>query len=245
MLQLNMELLLVGLLVLFAAFMGTISGFGMSSIMLPLLSLYYPLPETLLFVGIIHFFGDLWKILLFKNGFKFKLILLFGLPGIITGYIGARSVFSFPEVILTRLLGLVLIFFVLLIFVKPNFKLPNRNWITAMAGSIDGLLAGITGIGGPIRSVFLSAFDFPKAVYIAASGAIGMMIDSVRITTYINGGIELNRLLGWGLIIFIPVSFTGAKLGKKVVNKIPQERFRYLVGSFLLVIACLLLVNSL
>ena len=225
--------------------MGTISGFGTSSIMLPVMALFYPLPESLLFVAIIHFFGDLWKILLFKNDIKLKLILTFGLPGIITSFIGARLVFAFPEVILMRLLSLILIFFVLLIFFKPNFKLPDKNALTMGAGTLDGLLAGITGVGGPIRAAFLSAFNFPKAVYIAASGAIGMMIDSVRITTYIFGGIELSPLLGWGLIALVPLSFVGAKLGRKAVNRVPQERFRYLIGSFLLIIAVMMLLTAL
>ena len=46
--------LLVVLLTFLAAFAGTVTGFGTSTILVPILSLWYPLPETLLFVGVVH-----------------------------------------------------------------------------------------------------------------------------------------------------------------------------------------------
>ena len=37
----------------------TLTGFGISTIMVPTLILFYPVPEVLLLVGIIHWFGDI------------------------------------------------------------------------------------------------------------------------------------------------------------------------------------------
>jgi len=58
------ELLILTLLVFVASIVGTFSGFGTSTIMVPVMLLFFPLPVTLLFVGVIHWFGDIWKMLL-------------------------------------------------------------------------------------------------------------------------------------------------------------------------------------
>lgn len=37
----------------------------------------------------------------------------------------------------------------------------------------------------------------------------------------------------WGFILFIPASFIGAKMAKKVVDIIPQDKFRMVIAVFL------------
>jgi len=98
------------------------------------------------------------------------------------------------------------------------------------------------GIGGAVRGMFLSAFDLPKAVYIATAGAIGLLVDSTRIITYFTGGATLPERLWWSLLILIPVSFVGAEIAKKVVDRIPQNRFRIVVAVFLLGVGVKLLI---
>jgi len=55
-----------------AAVFGTGTGFGISTIMVPVILFFYPLPAALLFVGIIHFTGDIWKVLFFKHLIFFR-----------------------------------------------------------------------------------------------------------------------------------------------------------------------------
>jgi hypothetical protein len=57
----------IPVLVFIASFAGTLTGFGTSTILVPFLSLWFSLPATLLFVGIIHWFGDIWKMIFFKK----------------------------------------------------------------------------------------------------------------------------------------------------------------------------------
>src|SRR3989338_4040633 len=94
------------LLTLISASVGTMTGFGTSTIMVPVLSFFLPLPQTLLFVGIIHWFGDIWKMLFFKKGFNITLILLFGIPGIIVSFLAAKLPLTLSETLLQRSLGL-------------------------------------------------------------------------------------------------------------------------------------------
>jgi uncharacterized membrane protein YfcA len=246
-----MEILYITILTIIAGGVGTLTGFGTSTIMVPVLLLFFPLAPTLLLVGIIHWFGDIWKIALFRHGVRWQLILLFGIPGILLTFLGARLVFSISETLLSQILGGFLVAYVTFLFLKPTFKFKPNALTATTGGALSGFFAGIFGVGGAIRGAFLAAFDLPKAVYIATAGAIALAIDTVRLSTYIaEGGLStyiaeggtLPAYLSWGLLLFIPASFVGAHFAKKIVDKIPQKQFRTVVAVFLLFIGIKLLI---
>jgi len=228
-----METIYIVLLSLLGSGIGTITGFGIATIMTPALLLFLSLPQTLLLVAIIHWFGSIWQLLLFREGLRWRLIVAFGAPGIIASFIGASISLRFPEEALSRTLGGFLIVYVLFILANPHFKL-YENMATASAGGASyGFLAGVFGIGGAVRSVFLSAFSLPKAVYIATSGAIALAIDSTRIAAYLAGGSSLEPSILSGLFLFILASLIGSIMGRQVVEGIPQENFRSFIAGFI------------
>lgn len=237
------ELIVLSILVLFASAIGTFSGFGTSTIMVPVMLLFFPLPLTLLFVGVIHWFGDLWKMLLFRRGLrKWRLILWFAIPGIMASYYGASLSLVVREDLLTRILGGFLLLYVLFIYFNREWKLPE-NSVTAGAGGLaSGFAAGIFGVGGAVRGAFLSAFNLPKEVYLFTSGMMALIIDSTRIVGYLTGGARLEGLFLWGLILFIPISFIGAWVARFFVDRVRQDHFRLFIAVFLALVALRLLL---
>lgn len=231
-----MEIFYIALLTLIAATIGTITGFGTSTIMIPVLVIVLSPVEAIFLVAIIHWFGDIWKVTLFRKGLDFKLISLFGIVGLVTSYIGASISLGTNEEILLRLLGIFLAGYSVFLIFKSKFKVHAGPATALSGGALSGFFAGMFGIGGAIRSMFLSAFDLPKAVYIATAGAIGLLVDATRIITYFAGGVTLAEELWLGLLFFIPVSFLGANIAKKIVDKIPQEKFRKVIAIFLFAI---------
>lgn len=231
-----MEILYIALLTILAGGIGTLTGFGTSTIMVPILLFFLPLPQTLLLVGVIHWFGDIWKILFFKKGFNWKLILTFGIAGIAASYLGANIIFSVSEKLLSQILGGFLVTYVLFLFLKPSFKIPKNSATAISGGALSGFFAGIFGVGGAVRGVFLSAFDLPKAVYISTAGAIALFIDTTRIATYLLNDVMLEQQFLWGFLLFIPASFFGAKGAKKIVDRVPQKKFRMVITIFLLLV---------
>jgi uncharacterized membrane protein YfcA len=237
-----MDIVLIALLTLVASAVGTFTGFGTSTIMVPVLVAFLPLPEVLLLVGIIHWFGDIWKMLLFRSGTRWNLILLFGVTGIAATVAGGLLVFRAPERFLARALGAFLLAYVLFILAKPRFRIPQTTLTATAGGLLHGFTAGIFGVGGAVRGAFLAAFDLPKAVYIFTAGAIGFLVDSGRILTYWSQGAGLQTRLLLGLFLFVPVSFAGAKVAERIVERIPQDRFRFAVAIFLGLVALQLLL---
>jgi len=93
--------------------------------------------------------------------------------------------------------------------------------------------AGIFGVGGAIRAAVLAAFNLPKEVYLFTSGFTALFIDSSRIAAYFAGGTRLEGLFLWGLLLFVPLSFLGAFVAKKFIDRVPEQYFRFVIALFL------------
>lgn len=229
-------ILFIALVVPVASFVGTVAGFGESTLLIPLVSLVLPFPQTLLLVGILHWFGDVWQLALFRKGIDWRLIALFGIPGIAFSFAGASLTFQVPQAVLLRILGGLIIAYVLVLAAKPDLKLPATNSTAAAGGALSGFTSGLFGIGGPVRGAFLQAFGLDKAVYLATLGAVGLAIDSIRLPTYFAGGTRLGIGLAWWLFLFVPLSLAGAVLARLTVDRLPRDRFRLVVAIALLVV---------
>ncbi len=236
--------LLLCLLTLVASGIGTATGFGTSTIMMPVLTLFVPIPIALLFVGIIHLCGDVWKVILFRTGFDWKLVLGFGLAGIIASFLGASLSLHVSDLPLKKILGVFLILYVIFLFLKRQWALPQTRGTAVCGGLLSGLFAGLFGVGGAIRGAFLAAFNLPKEVYVFTSGLIALFIDLTRISRYLGGGTRMGSDLLYPLLVCIPISFAGAYLAKKFLHRMPQKSFRVFVGSFLALVGVMLLLQT-
>ncbi len=130
------------------------------------------------------------------------------------------------------------------IFFKPKFYVPQTQTSLIVGGSIAGFSAGIFGMRGAIRSMFLSAFNLPKEIYIATTGAISFMVDSARLYVYWEHGALLTLAWYWMLFIII-VSFVGAYIGRMILTYVPQHKFRIIIMIFLLLMGIRLIMMNL
>ncbi|MEX0895912.1 MAG: sulfite exporter TauE/SafE family protein [Patescibacteria group bacterium] len=231
------EVVLLVLLTYLASAVGTITSFGTSTIMVPTLSLFYGFNPVLLFTGLIHAVGNIGKMVFFRSGVQWKLIFLFGIPGIVFSYLGTQVLPSIPSESILRVLGIFIIAYVVYILKNPEWKLPKKNSIALAGGSLTGISAAVFGVQGAIRALFLSAFDLKKDVFLFTAGAIGLVIDSARIIGYLESEFVLSNTLLLALLFCVPVSFLGSYTGKKLVDIIPQEKFRKLIAIALLILA--------
>ena len=189
------EFFLISLLTLVASAAGTVSGFGISTMMMPVMLLFMPVLDALLFVGVIHIFGNIWKVTLFYRGIRWKLILSFGIPGIISSYAGAKVIPFIDQSVLRQTLGIVLLLYALSMVIKPNLKLKTSLPVSVGSATLSGFVAGMIGVGGALRGAALSLFNLQKGVYISANGAIALIIDLIRIVVYLDEGAQIPIIL--------------------------------------------------
>jgi uncharacterized membrane protein YfcA len=217
---------------------GTLAGFGSSVFFVPLAGFFLPFHEVLALTSILHVFSNTAKLVLFGRHVRMRLLLLLGIPSVVCVIIGAllsaRLQFRFTELIL----GLFLIAFSLFFLFKPAARLSQNAANAVAAGGLAGFLAGLIGTGGAIRGLALAAFDLEKGNFVATSAAIDSGVDFSRMIVYLRNGF-LSSEFYWSVPGLFVVAFAGSYVGKLMLNKIEQERFRTIVLLLVFVIGAI------
>lgn len=117
-----MENLSLFISALIAEIAGTISGFGSSSILLPIAHQFFDYKNAIILVAIYHIFGNASRLSLTYNHWDKRIFLLFGIPSVIATVIGASLVEQINPNILKIILSLVLILFAVYSLWKPSFR---------------------------------------------------------------------------------------------------------------------------
>lgn len=224
-----------------AAIIATLAGFGSSTLLVPVAMLFMDIKTAVFLVACFHLFNNTFKIRMFWNKIDFKTFLFFGIPSVIFAFIGATLISIVPVETIRMALAIFLIIFSVYSLIKPKFVLKETKSNAIIGGSLSGLLAGLIGLGGAIRSTFLIAFSLPKEVYVATSAMVAFVIDLTRIPTYIFIKIVQDSSY-YILLPFLLVSaYFGVKTGKALLGKISQETFRKIVLIALLLVGIKLL----
>jgi uncharacterized membrane protein YfcA len=132
---------------------GTIAGFGSSTIFLPLALFFVDFKTALVLVAIFHLFGNLGRINFFRHGLDRKIIIIFGIPSILLSFLGASLVGILSQDILKVILGIFLIVISISFLFKPALKFPTNLWTVISGGGISGFITGLVGTGGALRAL--------------------------------------------------------------------------------------------
>ncbi len=211
-----------------AEIIGTMAGFGSSTILMPFALFIFDFRTTLTLVAFFHLSGSAGRIIFFHKSINTRLLVLFGIPGVIFTFIGAILVRYISSEFLELFLGVFLLSYVFISFLNPEFSIEANRLNSTAGGILSGFISGIIGTGGIIKSAFLTSFKLEKSVYIATAASISFIIDIIRISIYLSEG-----YLSSQYYIYIPVLFTialiGSFIGKNLVSMVSEKRFRVFV----------------
>ncbi|MCR4324757.1 MAG: sulfite exporter TauE/SafE family protein [Candidatus Curtissbacteria bacterium] len=227
----------------FSEIVGTIAGFGSSTIFLPLALLFFDFKTALVLVALMHVFGNIGRISFFKHGLDKRILLIFGIPSIVLTLLGALLVSFIPQHILKGILGVFLIVYAGVSFWKEDLKVKSSLPNSILGGGLSGFLAGLIGTGGALRGAFLTAFGLPKEKYIATAAAIALAVDITRIPVYLAGGFLSSKYYWYIPFLFI-IALAGSFVGKQIVKRISQRKFKKIVLVAILVIGLTFILSE-
>jgi hypothetical protein len=225
-----------------AASSATIAGFGSSTLLIPVALLFMDIKTTIFIVAFFHLFNNIFKIKMFWSKIDFNTFLLFGIPSIILAFIGAALISVIPVEIIKSILAVFLIIYSIYTLINPKFALKKSKASAVVGGGFSGLLAGLIGMGGAIRSAFLIAFNLPKEVYIATSAMIAVVIDVTRIPTYFFTKVVQGSWHYIFLFFLFVSAYLGVKTGKILLKRINQKTFRKIVSIVLFLVGVKMLI---
>ncbi len=213
---------------LFSEIIGTIAGFGSSTVFLPLALLFVDFKTALTLVALFHLFGNLGRITFFRHGINKKMLVTFGLPSIIFTIAGAFLVSLVSQDLLKGILGVFLMIYSVIAIWKEELRVVSTSFNLILGGSLTGFITGLIGTGGALRGAFLTAFGLPKGQYIATAASIALAVDITRIPIYLGQGFLESRFYLYIPILFF-IAFAGSFLGKQIVKRFAYKLFRKIV----------------
>ncbi|KFL33134.1 MULTISPECIES: sulfite exporter TauE/SafE family protein [unclassified Sulfurospirillum] len=254
-----MEIFLVACVALIASLLTFFSGFGLGTLLMPIIALFFPLPIAIAITAIVHFSNNLLKFFLLLKHCDTSILLRFGVPAVVFALLGAWSLellstwqwsftytlwgFTCKIVPLNVIIGLVIVLF-LVVESSPTLRVPNAFKKLWLGGMLSGFFGGLSGHQGAFRSLFLTQNALSKEVFLATGVSIAVVVDLSRLSLYAKHW-EM-ALSQWQMILVAIVSaFVGTFIGKHYLQKVSIEFIRLVVAWMLGSVAFLLIVGIL
>jgi hypothetical protein len=226
--------LAVALAAFLAGAIASVAGFGIGSVLTPLLAARIGTKLAVAAVSIPHVVGTAVRFWLLRGHVDRRIFFWFGVTSAGGGLLGALLHAHASNRTLAIVFGCLLLF----VGVSELTGLMNKvrfgrrgAWI---AGGLSGLFGGLVGNQGGIRSAALLAFDSEKEAFVATATAVGLVVDGARLPVYMLT--ERSELLQISPLILIAVLgvLAGTVAGSRVLRRVPEQKFRPVVAILLL-----------
>jgi len=235
--------LLVAVAALVAGGIASLSGFGIGSILTPLLATELGTKLAVAVVSVPHLAGTGLRFWLIRRHVDRRVLLSFGLASAAGGLIGALLHVWLRSAVLGYLLGGLLVFAGISGLTGLTARLRLGRSAGFAAGALSGAFGGLVGNQGGIRSAALLGFDVSKEAFVATATAIALLVDAFRMPVYavtqwrdVAGAWPLMALAAAGVI-------AGTLLGQPVLRRIPPRAFRALVSLIILALGVWMLAH--
>lgn len=249
-----MEIVILCIVAFVVSILTFFSGFGLGTILTPVFMIFFPVDLAIALTGVVHFFNNIFKLVLVGKNADRSVLIRFGIPAVIAAFIGAwlllqitdlQPLFSYRlnektiDVYPVKFIVAILLIIFALIELIPYFsKLQFGKDKLPVGGILSGFFGGLSGNQGALRSAFLIKAGLSKEAFIGTAVVVSTFVDFTRLSVYASRfaatGISEN------LSVIIPVTLAaiaGAWFGNKLLKKITLAFIQRLVAVMLILIS--------
>ncbi|MFA6057511.1 MAG: sulfite exporter TauE/SafE family protein [Taibaiella sp.] len=245
------EILVPSAVAFFVSILTFFSGFGLGTILTPVFIIFFPVDLAIALTGIVHFFNNIFKLILVGRKADKQVVLQFGIPAIIAAFTGAylllqvtdaAPLFSYTawhktfEVYPVKLtIAILLILFGAMELIPYFNRLQFGKDKLYLGGLLSGFFGGLSGNQGALRSAFLVKAGLSKEVFVATTAVVSTLVDFTRLSVYAtrfsSTGLKENSFL---ILCATLSAITGAYLGNKLLKKVTLKFVQTLVAVMLI-----------
>jgi uncharacterized membrane protein YfcA len=237
----GLVLAIVGLV---AAAIASVTGFGIGSLLTPVLAIQTGTKLAVAAIAIPHAVGTAQRFWLLRRHVDRRVVFGFGIASALGGLAGALGHVWISSRVLAVVFGVV----VALAGVSELTGWMRRvRWGRGSAwaaGALSGALGGLVGNQGGIRTAALLGFDVPKEAFVATATAIGLFVDGARLPVYL--ATQWRDLANiWPLIAVATVAVVvGTAMGTRILGRLNQSTFRRVIGVLLIVLGLYMAIGG-
>jgi hypothetical protein len=236
-----MFITVVAAVAIVAGGIASVAGFGIASVLTPLLASQADTKLAVAAVSIPHVIGTATRFWLMRHAVDWRVLKRFGVFSAVGGLAGALLHNWASSPALTILFGILLVVAGLSELTGLARRVRFEGWSAWVAGAVSGMFGGLVGNQGGIRSAALLGFDVPRDSFVATATAIGLLVDIARVPVYLateTAGLLVMRTL----IVMATVGVLfGTLLGARVLGLIPEKMFRPLVSALIVALGVYML----
>ena len=219
-----------------AGAVASVSGFGIGSLLTPVLMLRMPAADAVAVLSIPHALATGIRWLRLRPDVDRPTFRQFGVASAVGGLAGAALQSQLASTILTVVLGTLLVLAGTTELLRRRVPLPRTPFWRLAGGVLSGLFGGLVGNQGGIRAAALLGFDLPPRQLVATATASALLVDAARVPIYLlSRGEAIAATVPLWLIACAGVVI-GTFIGVPVLGRIPTSAYRPLVGALLLVL---------
>ncbi|MFM9056219.1 MAG: TSUP family transporter [Bacteroidota bacterium] len=247
-----MEPVIICLAAFATALMTFFTGFGLGTLLSPVLMLFFPPPLAIALTGVVHFLNNLYKLLLTGRHARKEIVMGFGIPAVVAALAGAwllirmgdaGTLYSYTwdghvrEVsLLSFLLGILMLTFTVIDLVPLPKRFGETPQHLLIGGLLSGFFGGLSGHQGALRSAFLVRAGLTKEQFIGSAVLVSACVDFTRLGVYYTGMKQSLSEEYVPLIVVASLSaFAGATIGNRLLQKVTlkfvQASVTFLLGT--------------
>jgi uncharacterized protein len=253
------EHIIVSLAAIAVAALTLFSGFGLGTLLLPVMALFFSVEIAVAATAIVHLVNNIFKGFLVGRHAKIRVLLRFAIPAVIAAFPGALLLTtlagrpewfewtargrSFSVEPVNFIIAILMVIFAL-IEIIPQFEKINisTKWLP-LGGILSGFFGGISGHQGALRSAFLSKAGLTRDEFIGTSVMSAIMVDIARLAVYgvtfyaAKTDLFAEEKTAGILITATLAAFLGSFIGARLVKKITMRQIQIIIGVMLLLLA--------
>ena len=233
---------IVAVVAFLAGATSSVAGFGIGTILTPLLGFGIGVRLAVAAASIPHFIGNAVRLWTLRRRVDTSVLKSFGLMSGAGALAGAllHAVASIPTLKFGMAALLIIAGGLGVGGYADRVRMGSRGaWF---AGALSGFLGGFVGNQGGIRAAAMLALDVRKEVFGATAVAIALVVDGARLPIYaVTTGREL--VAAWPVVAVASGGvLAGTLTGKLLLGWIPEATFRRIVSALLVALGIAIFV---
>ena len=227
-----------------ASGIASIAGFGIGSLLTPLLAVQYGMKTAVVAVAGPHLIATALRFWKLRRDVDRSVLLGFGALNAVGALIGALVHIWVNNPILSVVLGILLIFAGITGVLGYADRMRFGKTSVWLAGAISGAFGGLVGNQGGIRSAAMLGLGIQGPAFVATATAIGIAVDAARMPVYlVTESSQIFRALP-AVVAATAGVIAGTVAGEHILRRIPEKLFHRVVSAILLALGIYLLIMS-
>lgn len=241
-----------------ASLLTLFSGFGLGTLLLPAFVLFFPVAVAVTATAVVHAANSFFKVWILRADVDGGVVGRFGVPALLAAFGGAwvltllsatAPLFEWTFLGSLRtvtpvalVMGLMILGFAAFELVPKLRDMRAPMKLLPLGGALSGFFGGLSGHQGALRAAFLTPLELEPKAFAATQAAIASLVDVARISVYAAafraGTLAMpTESAMWVTILCATLAaFTGALLGRRLLEKATVDGIRSLTGALLLMV---------